>query len=417
MTEDEKAVLGLVMNNPENYPIVEDYLQNIDFSERRAANIWSNMQTLALVERLPPSRQYVANFYAKSDWHDELIEILADCCRYFEGDILHHAKKVKKSAKDRAFLYKLKIAPEQDRPAPFVMDALEQYMKNDEQKIKTFKDLISTVVDTIDRASEGITGIQTGISGLDRITGGLQRGKVYTIAARPGVGKTAIATQITVNLADRGVPVGVCSLEMGDDELGLRSLAFGCQTSMSGLYRADHEALSKMSAMMSHKCMANYPIYFDTETYEMDDIAALIRFWKTSKNIDVVVVDHIGLTEVRSASSKVETVSYTTRTLKKLAKSLDIAVIMTSQLNREIEKSNRRPKLSDLKSSGSIEEDSDFVMFLHEQFFTSGEYDRHLFGVEKNRQGRKGDIGYGFHFNGDTQTFTEIAPEDSSWSQ
>jgi len=414
MIDHEKAVIGLILNNPENFSLAGGYIDTIDFSEMIPGLIWSEIKHLSN-QGLEPSRHYVSNAFTDrlKDDAEPYLEYMADCCKYYEGDIHHHARVVRKQSKDRTFIYKLKIAPEQQKPDEFIIEALEEYQRTNEDRSKTFKQIITTVVDAIEAAQDGITGLKTHIPALDRITGGLQAGKVYTIAARPGVGKTALSNQILLLVAKNGSPVGNMSLEMSDDEIGFRSIANTCNANLTGLYRADDEALTRMSSGMKSLDLANWPVYINTDQDSLKEVVSQIRLWKIKYDIKLAVVDHVGLVKVRSITNRVDEITEVTRTIKKLSKELNIPIIQTCQISRTIDKSNREPTLSDLKGSGSIEEDTDVVIFLHEINNDAG-YDHHKFIVAKNRSGEKGYAGQGFIFNGSTQTFTEMGYGDYS---
>lgn len=408
MIEHEKAVIGLILNNPENYDLAAGYIDTIDFSEKIPGVIWSEIKKI-FNQGITPSRHYVSNSF--TDWlgmeAEKYISYINESCKYYEGDIVHHARIVKKKSKDRAFLFKLKIAPDQQKPDEFVIKALEEYQKTNEDKTKTFKQIINVVVGAIESVDDGITGLKTYIPALDRITGGLQPEKLYTIAARPGGGKTALASQILLNVAKHGIAVGNCSLEMGDDELGFRSIAYTCNANITGLYKGDEESLSKMSSGMRVMDIVNWPVYFNTEQDDLGSVLSQIRLWKIKYSIKLAVIDHIGLVNVPGADGKVQELTQASRAFKKLAKELKIPIIITCQINRSLEKSHRDPVMSDLKGSGSIEEDSDLVLFIHETKDDSNNF-FHKFIIAKHRGGQKGYVGKGFIFDGPTQKFTEI---------
>jgi len=412
MIDHEKAVIGMILNDPDLFDIASSIIDTIDFSEKTPGIIWSEIKHISQ-SGIKPNRHYVSNAFTDrfGAENNEYIMYMNDSCKYFDGDITHHAKIVKKQSKDRVFIYSLTLAQNSETPVDYILDALDVYQNGINDNSRTFKDLIGTVVDRIESAQDGMTGLSTGIPAIDRITGGLQGGKLYTISARPGAGKTALTNQIALNVAGRQVPVGICSLEMSEDELGFRAIARVCNAPMDGLYSGDDEALGRMSAGMSALNIADWPLHFNTEDDELTNLISQIRIWKIKKSIQLVVVDHVGLVSVYGKESKRLEINEVTRQLKKLAKTLDIPVIMTAQINRKIDGQNREPYLSDLKESGSIEEDSDAVMFIHEVLNQEGKTDHFKFILAKNRSGKKGYVGAGFSFKGETQTFTELTRE------
>lgn len=298
--------------------------------------------------------------------------------------------------------------------------ALDEFRSTKQDKSVTFKSALSETMDYLDKASEGETGLLTGIGCIDRQTGGLQEGRILVIAARTGSGKTAITNQICMNVASRKIPVGICSLEMSASELTLRSIAYSCNASLSGLFKADHEALAKMSQGMRAKDIANWPIHFNTDEYRLDKLVNQITVWARRDNIKLAVVDHIGLVEAPDTRSANERISEVTRAMKKLSKRLSIPIILVSQLNRANDKENRAPRLSDLRDSGSIEQDADMVILLHKVMDADGHYVKHEIDIAKNRQGPVGRVAELVTFNGVTQTFIEsdnYKDHQASWNR
>ena len=194
---------------------------------------------------------------------------------------------------------------------------------------------------------------------------------------------------------------------MGDAELGIRSISHATQANVSGLYRAEDEALQKMSAGMSHTKLAEWNMHFNTDQYKLGEIANQIRLWVKRDDVKIAFVDHIGLIEVPDAKNTVDRISTVTRAIKKLAKDLDIPIVIVSQLNRGNEKENRKPRLSDLRDSGSIEQDADMVLLMHEVRSDHGDYMRHELMMAKNRQGPTGLLNAVVTFDGQRQTFRE----------
>ncbi len=228
-------------------------------------------------------------------------------------------------------------------------------------------------------STSAITGVRTGLSDLDHMTTGFHKGELIVIAGRPGTGKTALALTIALNAATRTgnnpnpVPVAFFSLEMSKLQLGLRMLSIKSQIPMErirsgSIDQKDMEKLVRIQAEISH-----LPIYVDTTpALTTAELLARARRIKKEKNIGLVIVDYLQLMKAPGArDNRVMEVSLISSSLKELAKRLDVPVIALSQLNREPEKRHSlpRPRLSDLRESGTIEQDADTVLLLYRDEF------------------------------------------------
>jgi len=255
-------------------------------------------------------------------------------------------------------------------------------------------------------------GVPTGLPSLDDRIGGYQKGRLTILAGRPSLGKTALALQTMLHAAKRGHVPGMCSLEMTIPELGIRSYANQLEVNGTALMFGDPQAVQSYTERLSNAPMLNYRIFIDDATYSLGGIVARAHEWKHKHAIDLLIVDHIGLVEADGESQN-QKLGEVTRTLKKLAKRLNIPVLALCQLNRSVEKEKRRPRLSDLRDSGNIEQDCDVAIFLH----SDEEENQSQLGVVveigalKTRYGRKGWLPVTFMFDGRTQKFREIANE------
>jgi replicative DNA helicase len=235
----------------------------------------------------------------------------------------------------------------------------------------SMKEIVMCAVDNIERIYErkgSISGLATGFIELDRITGGLQNGEMIVFAARPSMGKTAIAMNIAEHVAvDCHKPVGVFSLEMSKEQLGQRLLCSRGRVNLQKvrdgfLSDRDYPALTAAASKL-----AGSPLLIDDEMLKVDALIARARRWKHDQHIVLLVIDYLQL--LRSSGFKVNErqheVSYVSAALKQLAKDLRIPVIVIAQLNRQPEtRSGGKPRLSDLRESGSIEQDADVVALL-----------------------------------------------------
>ncbi len=212
-------------------------------------------------------------------------------------------------------------------------------------------------------------GAKTGFAQIDEITTGLNNTDLIILAARPGVGKSAFAINIATNMCKKTMKdVVIFSLEMGKEQLASRMLsteALVNNTALrSGKFESkDWEELAKATIRLS-----KLPIYMDdTGSVTVPQMKAKLR---RVKNLGLVVIDYIQLMESTNKSQgRVNEVSEITRQLKLMAKELNVPVIALSQLSRAVEKNERKPMLSDLRDSGSIEQDADIIMFLHRDYY------------------------------------------------
>lgn len=258
------------------------------------------------------------------------------------------------------------------------------------------------------RASGGTLGVPTGLPALDNAIGGLLPGRLYGVAARPGIGKTALLNQIGIHAALRGHPGLIVSAEMTRAELAARSVANHVKINFTRFMRGHNQELIQAEAGLSDRKLQSLPLWLDTETIHLEGILARITEYKHKHGIEWAAVDHIGLLETGETQSRNDHIGKITRALKRATKRLNIGIIAVSQLNRGMEKENRRPKLSDLRDSGNIEQDLDVAIFLHSEEEQAAEERGVHLGILKNRMGMKGWMPQQFRFNGRTQTFFEI---------
>jgi replicative DNA helicase len=259
-----------------------------------------------------------------------------------------------------------------------------------------------------------VHGVPTNYSRLDSITQGLQPGELIILAARPSVGKTSFALNITRNaavLAKRSV--AVFSLEMSKQALVQRLI---CSEAKVDAYlistgQADSHAFQRIADAMDRLSQANIWID-DTPALPIAELRARARRMKAQQNIDMVVVDYLQLMRGGRQESRVQEVSDISSGLKSVAKELKVPVLALSQLSRESERrENRKPQLSDLRDSGALEQDADVVLFLYRPGMHKEDVDRSVTEllVEKNRNGPTTKID--LHFQASQMTFYEPTRE------
>lgn len=260
------------------------------------------------------------------------------------------------------------------------------------------------VLERIHGSKGGVTGVPTGFTDLDGMTGGLQKSDLIIIAARPSVGKTAFALSLARNAAVKyGVPTAVYSLEMSQQQLLIRLLAAEARVDAHALRTGTlpEEKWAQISTRI-HK-LAPAPIFIDdTPALSVLELRARARRLKSEHDLGLIMVDYLQLMQGPArAESREREISMISRSLKILAKELDIPVIALSQLRRSVEERNdKRPILSDLRESGALEQDADVVIFIHRpelygiESYPDGESTAGVAEVmiSKQRNGPTGDV-------------------------
>jgi replicative DNA helicase len=285
-------------------------------------------------------------------------------------------------------------------PAEQIVEAEQRLYKLAEQgRSETgFQSFLKAVTDAVNIANlayqrdGGLAGLSTGLVDLDRKLGGLHKSDLLILAGRPSMGKTSLATNIAFNIARayrrgrrpdgtegavEGGVVGFFSLEMSAEQLAARVLSEASEVPSEQIRRGDMTEAEFRRFVEAAKALEACPLYIDdTPALPIAQLAARARRLKRTHGLDVLFVDYLQL--VRPASSKdsrVNEVSEITQGLKAIAKELDIPVVALSQLSRQVEsREDKRPQLSDLRESGSIEQDADVVMFVfREEYYKERE--------------------------------------------
>ena len=234
------------------------------------------------------------------------------------------------------------------------------------------RDVLISNIEIIDKASQmegGLTGITTGFKYLDTMTSGLQKSDLIILAARPAMGKTAFALSLALNAAVKGrASVMMFSLEMSKEQLGQRLLSMESKVDMQSLKtgRLERRDWDDINIAMDVLSGANIHID-DTAGITIMEMKSKCRRLKAEEGLDLVVIDYLQLmTPEGKSDSRTQEISVISRNLKLLARELDCPVIVLSQLSRAPEtRTDHRPMLSDLRESGSIEQDADIVIFLY----------------------------------------------------
>ncbi len=306
-----------------------------------------------------------------------------------------------------------------DLSAIFELQASLEKLQSTDRPSTNFHDALRAGLSAIEdaqvrrSANGGIVGAPTGIDLLDARTGGLSGGKLIILAARPSLGKTALVLQAAQAAAKAGFPVGILSLEMGAGEIALRSFAHQYQVNNTALAAGDRDVVAQLTQRLANdpnkmEAVKGLPIYVDEDNFTLGGILGRITEWHRKHSVKLVIVDHLQLIELPSNMNRNDGLGEITRQLKILAKRLDVPVVLLCQLNRNVEREQRKPRLSDLRDSGNIEQDADIVIALH------GALETNHYGMREVEVGflkfRGGLVGWSGQvmFNGPTQTFRKM---------
>ena len=224
--------------------------------------------------------------------------------------------------------------------------------------------------------SKGVTGVPSGFKELDKLTSGLQNSDLIVLAGRPSMGKTALALNIALNAAYNGYSVGVFSLEMSAEQLTLRLLSTESKISYQNIRNATISSEEWIELTNVAARLADLKLYIDdTAALSIMDLRAKARKLKAEHGLQFLVIDYLQLlNSPRKHENRHQEVSDISRSLKALAKELDIPILAGSQLSRAVDsRMDKRPMLSDLRESGAIEQDSDLIMFLYRDIVYNAE--------------------------------------------
>ena len=261
-----------------------------------------------------------------------------------------------------------------------------------------FQSFLKAVTDAVNIANAayqregGLAGISTGLIDMDRKLGGLHKSDLLILAGRPSMGKTSLATNIAFNIAKayrkgirpdgtegtvEGGVVGFYSLEMSAEQLAARILSEAAEVPSEQIRRGDMTEVEFRRFVDAAKSLEACPLYIDdTPALPISQLAARARRLKRTHGLDVLIIDYLQLVKgTGKGENRVNEISEISQGLKAIAKELDIPVIALSQLSRQVEsREDKRPQLSDLRESGSIEQDADVVMFVfREEYYKERE--------------------------------------------
>lgn len=297
---------------------------------------------------------------------------------------------------------------------PTILDRSEQTLFSVSQKMSgdNFVSIKNVLSDTFERINEiqenkgQLRGVSSGFKDLDNLLAGFQKSDLVILAARPSMGKTSLALNIALNASRQAkVPVGIFSLEMSRDQLvdSLLTIEAGIDSWRLRTGNLREDDFSKINYAMG--VLSESPIFIDdAPMMSVLDVRTKARRLQAENGLGMIIIDYLQLLESRLKSSegnRVQEVSEISRGLKALARELNVPVIALSQLSRAVEqRPDKRPMLSDLRESGSIEQDADVVMFIYREDYYNAETENKGLTqilIKKHRNGPIGDVDLYFH--------------------
>lgn len=275
-----------------------------------------------------------------------------------------------------------------------------------DKPFKKIDDVLINAYDTIENLNKtkgAITGIISGFHGLDRITSGFQKNDLIIVAARPSVGKTAFCLNIARNAAKNNHKIAVFSLEMAAEQLIMRLISAEGNIESQKLRTGDLNAEDWKKLSLATAKLAENNIYIDdTSGITISDLIAKSRQLKKTNGIDMIIIDYLQLIQGNGGhrGNRQQEVTEISRLLKGLARDLEVPVIALSQLSRNVEsRQDKRPIMSDIRESGSIEQDADIVSFLYrEDYYDKETENKDIIEIiiAKHRNGAIGDVKLAF---------------------
>ena len=346
------------------------------------------------------------------------------------GNIEYHAKIVL----DRALLRELIVASQKiieecyksDFPVEEIVDEAEQSIfkvaeRPGTQSFVKINDIIPETLKSIEEIAQtkkSYSGVPTGFPDLDRRIGGFRAGQLIVIAARPAMGKTSFALNIAFNAAMyHDKKVGIFTMEMEGQELLMRLISSASEVSMDSMlkgYGINEKKILRITQVA--EALSEKDIYIDDNGANtiLDIRAKTRRLQSKLKGLDMIIIDYMQLMSVkRNRENRQQEISEISRSLKILAKELSLPVIALSQLNRGVEsRDDKRPKLSDLRESGAIEQDADLVMFIYRDIVYNEDSEMKNVAeiiIGKNRHGALGKTE--LMFQGECTAFRSLSHE------
>ena len=436
-TEIERIVLGSLMIDKDAFSMVSEILKPETFYEPRNQKVYQAIQTLSMEDH-PVDIMTVTEELKKEGTINDvggpgyILELSSRVAS--SAHIEYHAKILAQKFLARQLISFSSVIETKAFDETVDVDELMQEaegslfeisQKNMRQDYTHINPVVKDAVSILQKAAAnkgGLTGLSTGYTKLDDYTSGWQPSDLVIIAGRPAMGKTSFALSLAKNIAvDLQEPIAFFSLEMSNVQLVNRLISNVCEISGKKILNGqlDDEEWSRLDKSIS--ALQNAPIYIDdTPGMSIFELRTKARRLVREKGVKIIMIDYLQLMNASGArfGSRQEEVSTISRSLKGLAKELNIPVLALSQLNRTVENRDglegKRPQLSDLRESGAIEQDADMVLFVHRPEYYrlfQDEKGNDLRGkaqiiIAKHRKGSTGDVL--LNFKGEYTRFDNI---------
>lgn len=438
-TDIEQVVIGALLIDKDAFSVVSEILRPDTFYDPRNQKIYQAIQTMNLEERPvdimtvieelkhegsldeiggPAYVLDISQHVASSAHIEYHAHILAQ--KYLARQLIHFASEVETEAFDP----QIDVDDLMQKAESSLFELSQKNMRQDYTQIDP---IIHEATEILQRAASnagGLTGIPTGFTRLDEITSGWQKSDLVIIAGRPAMGKTSFALSIAKSIAvDHHIPVAFFSLEMNKVQLVNRLISNVCEIPGNKILNGqlDNDDWERLDKKL--RLLIGAPLFIDdTPGLSVFELRTKARRLVREQHVQIIMVDYLQLMNANGSrfSNRQEEVSTISRSLKGLAKELDIPILALSQLNRTVENreglEGKRPQLSDLRESGAIEQDADMVLFVHRPEYYhiyEDEKGHDLHGmaqiiIAKHRKGATGDVL--LRFKGEFTTF--LNPED-----
>lgn len=432
--ESEMALIGSIMLRPDSVNDILDIIRPDVFYSDRHRKIYETMLEL-FGKSIPIDLISLSSRLKEKKILDQvggktyLTEILNSVPS--SANIVHYAEIVSKKSISRDLI---KVADEisalgynEEKEMEEMLDEAEKkiYAVTNQTHKKSFVELKDTLheawerLDELHNSKDELRGVSTGFKSLDNKLAGFQKSDLIILAARPSMGKTSLALDIARNVAvQKNVSTLIFSLEMSAQQLIDRMLAAQSQVDAWKLRTGrlnNEDDFNKIRDSL--EVLAKAPVVVDdTPGNNIISMRSTARRLKKEKNLGLIIVDYLQLmtpTASRNSDNVVQQVTEISRSLKSLARELDVPVIALSQLSRAVEARGGRPRLSDLRDSGSIEQDADVVMFIHREDKYKEDSDKTNIAeimIEKHRNGPTGRVE--LYFDDKKTTFLDIDNSD-----
>ena len=419
--EFEKSVLGALLLEKDAYSLISDILTPESFYDPRNQKVYSAISKLHVAQH-PVDILTVVEQLRTDGTFDEVggVAYLSSLTQNIE----YHARVIAQKSTARELIsYSANVQDKAFDPTQDIDELMQEaegsLFKLSQKKLKKDYQQIDSVIteayEMLHKAAErtdGMSGIASGFHALDRMTSGWQNSDLVILAARPAMGKTAFALSMAKNIAvDQNIPVALFSLEMSNVQLINRVIVNTCEIKGEKIKSGQLEAYEWAQLDNKIKDLIGKPMYVDdTPSLSVFELRTKARRLVKEHGVKLIMIDYLQLMNASGMSfgSRQEEVSTISRSLKGLAKELNIPILALSQLNRGVENrpggentlDSKRPQLSDLRESGAIEQDADMVIFIHRPDYYrlfKDENGNDLRGkaviiIAKHRNGAVGDV-------------------------